>query len=56
MDGWMDGWIDTIKVKYAINRTEFMKKLSEQAYNKKNLSFDELLTTNYFFLLFICTW
>ena len=37
--------------------TEFMKKRSDQtSLHKKNLSFDELLTTSYFLLLFVRTW
>ena len=41
----------------VITLTEFMKKLSDQACpQKKPFFFDKLLTTKYFFLLFICTW
>ena len=44
------------KVNYVINRIHekaFRLDLSTQT---KNLSFDELSTTNYFFMLFICIW
>ena len=38
--------------------TEFMKNFQIKLVytNKKTLLFDKLPTTNYFFLLFICTW
>ena len=39
-------YIYIIEVNYAIYRI----------YEKAFRSVDELLTTNYFFLLFICTW
>ena len=45
-----------MKVNYASNRIhEIAFRLDLSTQIKKNLSLDELLITNYFFLLFICT-
>ena len=44
--------VNYIKVNYAINRIYQIRLV----YTKKNISFDELLTTSYFLLLFVRTW
>ena len=44
-----------IKVNYAINRIHEKAFRSDLSTQIKNPSFDGLLTTNYFFLSFICT-
>ena len=44
-----------IKVNYAIKRIH-EKTFRSHLYTQKNLSFDELLTTSYFFLLLFHTW
>ena len=45
-----------IKVNCAINRIHEKVFRSDLSTQIKNLSFDELLIMNYFFLLFTCTW
>ena len=44
-----------IKVNDAINRV-YEKTFRSELSRQKNLSFDELLTTSYFLLLFVRTW
>ena len=44
-----------ITINYAINRI-YEKTFRSNLSTQKNLSFDELLTTSYFLLLFVCTW
>ena len=45
-----------INVNYTINRNCERAFRSDLPTKIKSLSFGELLTTNYFFWLFICTW
>ena len=44
-----------VKANYAINRI-YEKTFRSDLSTQKNLSFDELLTTSYFLLLFVRTW